>query len=206
MKIFLIRHAEGENVETCWQSPETPLSDRGRRQAEAVARINRFTNIDTVYSSPLKRTIETAKVITTKEFEIRDELSERIQSPIIYNLERNNSISIDYQLELVKNTDNWNWQWDKDEESKNHVLARAINFKNHVMSNCLGKNILAVTHENFLRVFITQCIMLEDSNDLGFRRLYKSIGISNTGISLLIYNEDQKVWKIGYLNDFSHGI
>lgn len=202
MKVFLIRHAEGENFETHWQSPSTPLSNRGAKQASAVSHINRFENIDKVYSSPFARARQTAQVITNKEIEIRNEISERAQSSNIYGQLRTNPVSVEYVKALAKNTDSWDYKWDEEEESKNEVLVRAISFKNFLINNCLKKNVLAVTHENFLRVFIAQCIVGEDSNDQGFRKLYKSLSIANTGISLLIYNEDKETWSIGYLNLF----
>ena len=171
-----------------------------------MAAIGRFKNIDCFYTSPFARATQTAKVLTENNIETLDDIRERGQSSVIYGLDRTNKTSVDYWQDVVKYTDDWDWKWDQEEESKNEVLKRAIIFKNLLVEKCNGQSVAVVSHENFLRVFVTQCIMGEDSSDLGFRKLYKSIGINNTGVSLLIYDETRKSWKINYLNDYSHGI
>lgn len=206
MKVFLVRHAEGEKAETHWQSPNSPLSEKGQKQSQALAATGRFKNIDCFYASPLVRAKQTVQSLTEKNIEALDGIREREQSSKIYGVERTNQISIDYWQDIVKHTDDWDWKWDEEEESKNEVLKRAVTFINLLVEKCNRQSVAVITHENFLRIFITQCIMGEDSSDLGFRKLYKSIGINNTGVSLLIYDETRKSWKISYLNDYSHGI
>ena len=65
-KIILVRHGETDwNRELRIQggSSDTPLNEKGRRQAEDLAlRLNR-DRIQAVYSSPLKRALETAETI-----------------------------------------------------------------------------------------------------------------------------------------------
>ena len=67
-KIFLIRHAESvANTAGIYQgqSYDTGLSPLGLLQSKALAR--RFTgeNLDMVYASPLKRSLQTASLITS---------------------------------------------------------------------------------------------------------------------------------------------
>lgn len=65
-RIILVRHGETDwNRELRIQggSSDTPLNEKGRRQAEDLAlRLNR-DRIQAVYSSPLKRALETAEAI-----------------------------------------------------------------------------------------------------------------------------------------------
>ena len=65
MKLLLVRHGE-----TQWNHEgralgrgEQRLTDAGREQASAVARVLSRENIEAIYSSPLKRALETAKTI-----------------------------------------------------------------------------------------------------------------------------------------------
>lgn len=64
--IILLRHGETEwNLSGRWQgqSQNTPLSDRGRTQAEIVSRRLRAYPIRAIYSSDLLRAFETAQII-----------------------------------------------------------------------------------------------------------------------------------------------
>lgn len=53
MKLFLVRHAEGENVKELWQTPDTLLSEKGLKQAEALAGLSRFKIMDELISSEM---------------------------------------------------------------------------------------------------------------------------------------------------------
>ncbi len=64
--IYLVRHGETQgNIDDKAQGHfDAPLTDLGRRQAEAVAKRLSDTKFDAVYSSDLRRAFETAKAIT----------------------------------------------------------------------------------------------------------------------------------------------
>lgn len=65
MRLILIRHGETErNAAGAVQGrADVPLSDLGRRQAEALADALRDVDLRAVYSSPLERARETARAI-----------------------------------------------------------------------------------------------------------------------------------------------
>jgi len=61
MSIFLIRHGETElNAARVFQPPETPLSERGRGQAERLARRLSGAGIARILASDLERAVMTA--------------------------------------------------------------------------------------------------------------------------------------------------
>jgi 2,3-bisphosphoglycerate-dependent phosphoglycerate mutase len=60
MEIVLIRHGEPEWVREGFNIDNPPLTERGERQAEAMAESLRHEHFDEVYSSPLVRTRQTA--------------------------------------------------------------------------------------------------------------------------------------------------
>jgi broad specificity phosphatase PhoE len=65
MLLYLVRHGESTyNAEGRIQGQaDVPLSELGRRQSEAVAEALRAQPVDAVYSSPLRRALETARLI-----------------------------------------------------------------------------------------------------------------------------------------------
>ena len=75
MIIYLIRHAEKEK-----NKKNPPLTDLGKIQAQKTAEYFKSIKIDNIYSSPLKRTFETAEIISgilKNGFKTSDLLKER---------------------------------------------------------------------------------------------------------------------------------
>ena len=72
--LHLVRHGETAwNAERRFQTPEVPLSEDGRAQAEAVARtLQKTTHAELILASDYARTLETAAII-----------SERLGLPVI---------------------------------------------------------------------------------------------------------------------------
>lgn len=67
MKLYLIRHGESAaKKKRLEQTSETPLSDRGQKQAEAVAERFKNIKIDSIYSSAHLRARQTAEIISQK--------------------------------------------------------------------------------------------------------------------------------------------
>lgn len=207
MKLFLVRHAEGKDVVEGWQSPSTPLSDKGKRQAKALGSLPRFKVVDKIISSNWKRALETAEIAAInlgKQVEMQNDIEERHQSSKIYGLSRTDKVSEEYNNESIKNGRDWNWKWDAEEESLSDVCKRSLEFRNYLINNYLQKNILIFSHETFIRLFISVCIFGENSQNDYFKQFYRSTAIEPTGISLIIYREKTKTWKLWYLNDYSH--
>ena len=65
-EVILIRHAESEGAgHYLGRRSDPPLSERGRAQAEVLARRLAGDPLAAIYSSPLRRTLETARVVAT---------------------------------------------------------------------------------------------------------------------------------------------
>jgi broad specificity phosphatase PhoE len=82
MILYFVRHGETEfnkHHQLMGQRIDAPLDDKGLRQAhEVVAKLPK--DFDVIYSSPLHRAAQTARIIAdyfNKNIEIRDELKER---------------------------------------------------------------------------------------------------------------------------------
>jgi alpha-ribazole phosphatase/probable phosphoglycerate mutase len=59
MRMILLRHAATGAVGRCYGELDLPLSDEGRAQAARV----RIEPVDTVYTSPRQRALETARIV-----------------------------------------------------------------------------------------------------------------------------------------------
>ncbi len=65
MKIYLVRHGQTDyNLRNLLQgSTDNPLNETGRQQARHLARVLADVPFEVIYSSPLKRALETAEII-----------------------------------------------------------------------------------------------------------------------------------------------
>ena len=62
--IYMVRHGESVfNASTHFERGDTPLTERGRAQAEAVGMRLKTVPIDIIISSPVTRAKETADII-----------------------------------------------------------------------------------------------------------------------------------------------
>lgn len=69
LRLLLVRHGQSEaNAARRMQGRlDSPLTERGRRQARAIARrVARTETLDALYASPLKRALETAEAIAVE--------------------------------------------------------------------------------------------------------------------------------------------
>ena len=66
--VYLARHGESDwNAANRFQGHrDRPLTDLGRRQADALAELVAQENVDAIYSSPLIRALETARIVAAR--------------------------------------------------------------------------------------------------------------------------------------------
>ena len=81
MRLLLVRHAEsvGNHELRLQGRAEFPLTDRGRRQADALAAALAEAPVRAVYSSPIRRALDTAEAIAARRgltVEVRPALQE----------------------------------------------------------------------------------------------------------------------------------
>ena len=81
-EFYIFRHGETRcNVEGRWQGRgiNLPLNENGKTQAEKLAKKLQGLGIEVIYSSPLKRALQTAKIAAKKlgvKVKVLDELTE----------------------------------------------------------------------------------------------------------------------------------
>lgn len=207
--IYFVRHGQSEdNVLPVFQSSQTPLSEKGKRQAESIAKRLMGVDFEALLASPLPRASQTAEQIslrTGKQLEFYDMLVERIKP-----------VSIDGKPWADKQaTDTWR-AWNEsffspdkrveDGENFDDIVARADGVLETLLTRP-EQHIVAVTHGYFLRTIIARVILGDNLTPELLRRFQELTFTENTAITVLHHTaafEEAPRWRVWSLNDHSH--
>lgn len=186
---LLVRHGE-----TAWNAQgrmmgvsDIPLTTKGKQQARAVGLLLKKYPIDVIYSSPLRRTVQTARAIHAFHkhvpFLLHDALKERnfgslegktyeevnkVGAPMVYS-------TAWYYLEYQP----------PGGERLRDVIGRAQSFIQNVSKDSEGKTVVVVSHGTFQRAFI--CALL----GIQLHELF-DVRFDNTSISIVEYHRSTK--------------
>ncbi len=172
MSIFLIRHGETAlNVARVLQPADTPLSERGRRQAQALAKRFDVAAFGALISSDLPRAIETAGAIarvTGKEIEPCDLLQERNFGALrgtAYDTLNYDAIAME--------------EAPPGGESMATVRERARQAMIFLREThtALGSDLLVISHGLFIRTMLAESVAMPNGDPVPRR-------IDNTGITI----------------------
>jgi len=210
MNLYFVRHGvtrERENKKS--QKPDSPLSKEGERQALLLAKRLKKQNLkfDVVFASPFKRARETAEIISREigaEFELMDTIHEKASAEYLLGKDPTDKIFVEYLKQLHEFWEDLDWKFRGEGESLRDVTMRAQRFEKHLLKNHLGQDVLAVSHGTFGRCFIASCMLGENFEDNSFSKIFQSMKMDNTGLTLLEYVEEEKKWTVRFLNDHSH--
>ncbi len=207
--VYFVRHGESEhNIAPVFQAPDSPLSGRGRAQAEDVAERISCIAFEALISSPFQRAKETAEAIakrTGKQPEYSPLFVERIKPTSIYGKHYEDKDA------------NAIWKnWEKslyasglrieDGENFDDLMARADQALAY-LGNRPEKSIVVVTHGFFLRTIIARVLLGDSLSGATFRKMQKATETENTGITVLRYRggfEEEPVWRLWVYNDHAH--
>jgi broad specificity phosphatase PhoE len=208
MKVFLIRHGvTNEASANKRQFPESPLSEEGIKQARAAAKRLLKEPIEVVLSSHWPRAKETAEIITSeidKPLEILPGIYEKETNPILHGVSINDPLHLEHDEKLKENFGNLDWKFRDEGESMREVLQRTSKFRDLLIEAYSTKDVAVVSHWGFIRSFITTAILGDEYGDKDALNLLMALRISNTGITLMEYYPESKLWEIRYLNDHFH--
>lgn len=199
-RLIFVRHGEAEgNLKRIFQGwTDADLTPRGYQQAERVAIRLKDDYIDVIYSSPLKRAYETAKVIALKKgidnINIRDALKE------IHGGEWENEEWGQLPVKWPKEY----YTWEKEPhlhcmpmgESMKEAFDRVVSAIYNIIEEDFGKNICIVTHGTVLRSLI--CYFYGKP----FEELVKISWHDNTSVTIVEF--DSKEFKVAIEGDNSH--
>lgn len=150
MKIFLVRHGQTEaNANNLFNGRnEKDLNDTGVSQAKELSSQIKDLPIDLIISSPLKRTVQTASILNTKNLDII--LDDRI-------IERDFKELTLKPTNLISNTDRLynlgSYEEVEEIEAFQSIYDRVEDFICDIKNKYSGKNILVVTHGDIIVAF-----------------------------------------------------
>ena len=202
MKLYFVRHGEtNSNLQKRVVSFDDRLTDNGRLQAQQVAARIAGMPIDLIIVSPQKRTKETAEIIAKKigkNVQFVALLEERKWPSEIEGKPMNDpEVEKIFALIMEKSNADPNWHY-SDEENFVDVKKRARLFIEFV-SGLSEENILAVSHEYFIKLVIATMIFNDQLTYDLFRSFFHSTSLNNT--SLTLCEKENDAWKLVTLNN-----
>jgi uncharacterized phosphatase len=201
-KFYILRHGETEwnhNNRYCGRT-DIPLSCTGIKQVNAVSQILKGINFAKIYSSPLIRAKETARLIKGNlSLTTSIEIDERLIEIDFGRWEGKTKSQIQNEFPELwlkwTNTPS-NTKAGETGETANEAYNRVYNFYHEKAQQYPNENILVVAHNTLNRIFIAGTLGLPFSK-------YRKLVQSNTGISILEINKDNEfIWY--QVNSFLH--
>lgn len=194
MKIFLIRHGETlENIGTLLMGrTDGELSQLGIKQAKKTGDALKDFEINYIYSSPLKRCLDTANLI-----------NETIKSPLEKHellIERDFGAYTNASAKEV-NFDELDLDSEENKqagvESLESIRMRIVNFLSLITKEHKDQNIVIVTHNNPIRLFLGEFL------NKTYQEILKEYKVHNCSINIF-ETSDSKEYKMILLDDTSH--
>jgi broad specificity phosphatase PhoE len=196
-RVILIRPGETDwNRQGRWQGwVAAPLSDHGTRQAQALARFVRNIGISALYSSDLRRAVQTAELLT-----------ERLVFQPVYDArlrERNigawQGLTLDEMRawypdeydQLLSNVDEYPIPGG---ESRAEVRARMVGVFEDILQQDKGETVGLISHTTAIRALLSHLIPDCDPN---------SVEVGNTSVTTLVRDEGAQ-WRLVTANDVMH--
>ena len=181
MKIYVIRHGESENnLNEKWTGwYDTPLTEKGKRDAEAAGKIIKDVKFDKVYASDLSRAMNTARIaIPGCEFE----LSPTLREINVGSLENQpNNIINDKELSHV-----FVHGYEKfGGESNEHFFERVKSFAESLEGSGY-ENVAVFTHAGWLRRMLNFAV--------GLTVPRKNVVCNNCTVGIFEYKDG--VWRL----------
>jgi len=195
MKLYFVRHGESEgNRDNKFRGrADYPLTDAGRQQAESAGIFLKETVFEKVYSSPLKRALETAEIIsrhTGNRVECREELNN------IFLGEWEDKPKMLIKEKYPKEWETWVTNPEKlyieSMENLDHVRERTVSFAESLKEIHKG-NILIVTHRAVLKPLISGLINIETP-------YFWKLHIDTASVSIVEWLNDGRGWMLKSLN------
>jgi len=195
MRIYIVRHGETiENVKkiTMGQTHGT-LSARGKKQAKQIAKFLKDYSFNIIYSSDLRRCVDTAKEI--KKFHPK--------TRIVYSKELRETHFGELQgkrWDIVSMADmpgSFMARKPKGGESLKNVKRRLTKFLNHIKRKRID-NILIVAHSGVIKMLLA---ILQGIHP---KQIFETLELSNTGLCIVEINEQNKT-KIYCLTNVLRG-
>ena len=196
-RLLLIRHAQTEwNIQRRFQGHgDSPITEEGQEQLQRLKSRLAGLEFDVVYSSDLRRTMETSKMLSGKQ---------RVEEPRLR--ERGVGILEGLNLEQIMAEHAEAFRafrsGDKDHqieggESLQIALNRAWTFLEEMPEKHPGAELAAVSHAGLIRLICKQILGLALDAPNFFQ-------IPNTSLTQLVFSPKDRSWSLECLADTTH--
>ena len=206
--VYFVRHGEsGGNVGTIYQPLDSPLNTKGKEQAAFIARRVLSLSFESMISSPLRRTKETAEIIAAsvgKKIEFCDLFVERKKPTNLngkpYTDNDANTLNLEWEKSLY--TSGYRAE---DGENFDEIVDRADEALEYLAKRP-DSRLLVVTHGYFLRTILARILLGDTIDDATFKHFQSRIRSTNTGITVLEHDTDlpSPSWRLLVWNDHAH--
>lgn len=198
--IFIARHGETEYNRTNriqGRGINKSLNETGRLQAKAIGNTLKDKNIDHIFSSSLKRSLETAEIIA-------DELNLKIESYAELDEMNFGIIEGKHISEIRDNLDHLHHTWKNGDtsfaleqgESPEGVLKRVLLRTDVLLDKHRGQNMLFVLHGRLIRIILSHWL------GYGLSQMHR-IEHQNGALYHLQLREEDKMTPV-FLNGIAH--
>jgi len=196
--LYLVRHGQTDSNITGyfmgWSNED--ISDLGYAQVRSLAsRLAKFP-IASIYTSPLKRTYNTALILAQPhnlEPKILDDLIE-IKLGDWQGLHRDEIIQRWPEIWRQSRIDPSEVTFPNG-ESLQQVTERAVRAYKMILADNVDKHVIAVTHDAVIRVLVAHVLGVSN-------RIYRHMEIGNASMSIIKVDDDRP--RLTTLNDTSH--
>ena len=196
-RLLFIRHAQTEwNIQRRFQGHgDSPITEEGQEQLQRLKSRLAGLEFDVVYSSDLRRTMETSKMLSGKQ---------RVKEPRLR--ERGVGILEGLNLEQIMAEHAEAFRafrsGDKDHqieggESLQNALNRAWTFLEEMPEKHPGAELAAVSHAGLIRLICKQILGLALDAPNFFQ-------IPNTSLTQLVFSPKDRSWSLECLADTTH--
>jgi 2,3-bisphosphoglycerate-dependent phosphoglycerate mutase len=206
-ELFIVRHAdaipEEDEIIPSGIYDDLPLSRTGRKQAQALAERLSGLSFDAIYSSPLRRCLETAAPLAER-LGMTPIIAQSLKEIKLGNVrplpEGGQDLAAltkalqERQLDIVRIAgETGHWDAIPDSEQSSAFRRRVLQTLDEIVSKHIGQRILAFTHGGVINAYIAEVLGLK--KDFFFPA-------ANTSITIVRASEKQRVLYV--LNDIGH--
>ncbi len=185
-RISFVRHGEVDNpsLVNYGRLPDFFLSEEGYRQAQAAADVLEYKPITAIFSSPMRRTVETAERIAIRH----DSLTVR-------TVELLNEVYTPFEGRLKSEMDAIGWDVYSGNESPfekpGDILVRVHQFVSEMLDQYSGHHVVAVTHGDVIAFMVlwTKGMPVTPKARL---LLYRGAYLAHASITTFVYQTASK--------------
>jgi broad specificity phosphatase PhoE len=207
--IYFVRHGESEgNVGNVHQPGTVSLTEKGRQQANFIAKRLESVSAELIVASTMTRARQTAAAILEKKnlpIEYSDLLVERRRPSELYGKCFDDPEALKMREVINKNFYDPDFHY-SDEENFEDMKKRAGEALAYLESRP-EENIIVVTHGWFLRYIIAYVVFGSELSSHEAFRFAGKFQTNNTGITVISsdpYGDEASPWAIRTWNDHAH--